>query len=159
MVQLTVIAVGNMKESYLTAAIAEYRKRLSAFARVEIVEIPESPVRDEESPTAVREALDREAERILAAIPKGAAVLPLVIEGEEMTSQAFAAAIGKYTDAQGKICFIIGSSHGLSPTVKARADRAISLSRMTFPHQLARVLLMEAVYRAFTILAGKRYHK
>jgi 23S rRNA (pseudouridine1915-N3)-methyltransferase len=82
-----------------------------------------------------------------------------VIEGEEMSSPAFAAALGKYVNAQGKLCFVIGSSHGLAPSVKARADKALSLSRMTFPHQLARVLLLEAVYRAFTILAGKRYHK
>ncbi len=159
MVQLTVIAVGSVKESYLSAAVAEYKKRLSAFARVEIVEIPESPVRDEENPLAVRDALEKEAEKILAAIPKGAAVLPLVIEGEEMSSTVFAKAVEKYVSAQGKLCFIIGSSHGMAPSVKARADKAISLSKMTFPHQLARVLLMEAVYRAFTILAGKRYHK
>ncbi len=159
MVHVTLVAVGSLKEAYLADAVREYKKRLSAFVRLTEVELPEAPVRDEESPAAVAAALEKEGERILAAIPKGAVVVPLVIEGEEMSSPAFAAEIGKWTDTAGKIAFIIGSSHGLSPAVKARADKRLSLSRMTFPHQLARVMLLEALYRALTILAGKRYHK
>ncbi len=159
MVHLTVISVGSLKEGYLRDALAEYKKRLSAFAVCEDIELREERIRDEEDATAVRAALEAEGERILARIPEGAYTVALCVEGKEMDSPALAEALGRAADRTGKICLLIGSSHGLSPTVKARADLRLSIGRLTFPHQLVRVLLHEILYRSFSILAGKKYHK
>lgn len=158
MMQCTVITVGAVKESFVTAAVAEYKKRISAFARVEEINVKEEKLPDE-SPAAAERALTAEGERILARIPEGAYTVALCIEGKMLSSEAFASLIGKARDEKGKLCLIIGSSYGLSPAVKARADFRLSLSPMTFPHQLMRVILSEALYRSFTILAGKTYHK
>ena len=159
MVHLTVISGGSLKESYLRESIAEYKKRLSAFAAIEEVELREERIRDEEDATAVRSALEAEGERILARIPDGAYTVALCIEGKEMDSETMAGELGRATDRTGKLCLIIGSSHGLCPAVKARADLRLSIGRLTYPHQLVRVLLHEILYRSFSILAGKRYHK
>lgn len=158
MTQVTFITVGSLKESYLVAALAEYKKRISAFAKVTDIELPESPLRDE-SRAAADAALESEADRILQRLPRDAYKIALCIEGDMPTSEALAARMGRGIDKCGKLAFVIGSSYGLSPRVKAACDERISFSRMTFPHQLARVILAEAVYRSFTILAGKRYHK
>ena len=107
----------------------------------------------------IRAALDTEADRILSAIPKGAAKIALCVEGKQYDSPALASLIGKYNDECGKIALIIGSSHGLSEKVKRECAVRLSFSQLTFPHQLMRVILYEALYRSFTILAGKRYHK
>ncbi len=159
MIQTTVISVGTLKERYLTEAVAEYKKRLSVFARVEEVSLKEERIPDEDNPTAVAAALRAEGERILAAVPEGAYTVALCVEGKTMGSEALAAAIGAAADRTGKLCFIIGSSHGLSSAVKKRADLCLSVSALTFPHQLMRPLLMEILYRSFTILHGKKYHK
>lgn len=159
MTQVTIISVGTLKEDYLTRAVAEYEKRLSTFCRVENINLKEERIANEDDPAAIRAALAAEGERIRARIPAGAFTLALCIEGETPSSEALAALLGKAVDRGGKICFIIGSSHGLDPAVKAAANARLSLSRLTFPHQLARVLLLEATYRSFSILAGKRYHK
>lgn len=159
MTQLTIIATGNVKEKYLSDAIAEYEKRLSAFCRIENIILREEPIKNEDNDREISAALEREAEAILSRIPDGARVFALCIEGKEYDSRELARLVGDATDASGKLCFIIGSSHGLAPRVKARADVRLSFSRMTFPHQLVRVLLLEGVYRSFSILAGKRYHK
>ncbi len=156
---ITLISVGTLKESYLSEAVDEYKKRVSQYARVDEINIKEEKIRDEDDPSEIRRALDAEGEKILAAIPKGAASVALCVEGRECDSPALARLIGKYGDERGKIAFIIGSSHGLSPAVKAAADEKLSVSRLTFPHQLMRVILSEALYRSMTILAGKRYHK
>lgn len=159
MTQITFVTVGSLKESYLVAAVAEYKKRLSAFARVTEIELPEAPLRDE-SAAAAQAALEAEADKILERLPKDAYKFALCIEGEQpKSSEALASLLSRGIDKCGKLAFIIGSSHGLSPRVKAAADERISFSRLTFPHQLMRVILAEAVYRSFTILAGKRYHK
>lgn len=158
MTKCTVISVGTLKETYLLDAIAEYKKRLCAFASVEEISLKEERLADE-SPAAITAALEAEADRILAKIPEDATVIALCIEGKALSSEELASLIGKARDERGKLCFVIGSSYGLSPRVKARANARISFSRMTFPHQLMRVILFEAVYRSFTILAGKRYHK
>ena len=159
MTQITLISVGNLKEGYLVSATAEYKKRLSAFAKVTEIELPEAPLRDE-SPAAADAALNIEADKILDKLPKDAYKIALCIEGDEpKSSEAFAALLSRGIDKCGKLAFVIGSSHGLSPRVKAACDERISFSRLTFPHQLMRVILTEAVYRSFTILAGKRYHK
>ena len=159
MVHLTVISVGTLKEAYLRDAVAEYKKRLAAFARCEEIELREERIPDEEDATAVRAALDAEGERILARIPEGAYTVALCVEGREMSSEELARALGTAADRTGKLCLLIGSSHGLSPAVKARADLRLSIGRLTYPHQLVRVLLHEILYRSFSILAGKRYHK
>lgn len=159
MVHLTVISVGTLKEAYLRDAVAEYKKRLAAFARCEEIELREERIPDEEDATAVRAALDAEGERILARIPEGAYTVALCVEGREMSSEELARALGAAADRTGKLCLLIGSSHGLSPAVKARADLRLSIGRLTYPHQLVRVLLHEILYRSFSILAGKRYHK
>lgn len=159
MVQLTVITVGTLKERYLTEAVAEYKKRLSAFARVEEITLKEERISDEESPAAVAAALSAEGARILSAVPEGAYTVALCVEGKTMDSPALAETLGAAADRTGKLCLVIGSSHGLSPEVKKRADLRLSVSALTFPHQLMRPLLMEILYRSFTILHGKKYHK
>lgn len=156
---MKIIALGNIKESYLREAVAEYIKRLGAFARVELCELrearlPESPTRGQ-----IDAALEDEAQRILAAIPPRAYAVALAIEGEQMSSEELAARIESVSQRASSICLIIGSSRGLSPRVKERADCKLSMSKMTFPHQLFRVMLLEAVYRAFNIIKGTKYHK
>ena len=158
MIKCTFITLGALKEDYLSRAVEEYKKRLSSFA-----EITEVNLKDEklltESPAEVSAALEKEADAILAKIPDGAFTVALCVEGKELSSEGFANLIGAACDTQGKLCFIIGSSYGLSPRIKQRAQARVSFSKMTFPHGLMRVILTEALYRSFTILAGKKYHK
>lgn len=158
MTQLTFLTVGNLKEAYWRQALEEYIKRLSAFAKVDMVELKEEKLADE-SPSSAAKALEAEADRLLERIPEGAFTVALCVEGKQLSSEELAALVGRAQDRGGKICFIIGSSYGLSPRVKQRADMRLSFSKLTFPHQLMRVVLSEAVYRSFTILAGKKYHK
>ena len=159
MADITFITVGSLKEGYLKEAVSEYKKRLIQYARVDEVELKEERINDEDNSREVQVALDKEAEKILAAVPKGAHIIALCVEGKELDSPSLARHIGDAVNATGKIAFIIGSSHGLSPRVKSAAHFKLSFSRLTFPHQLMRVNLYEAVYRSFTILAGKKYHK
>jgi 23S rRNA (pseudouridine1915-N3)-methyltransferase len=159
MAQITVITVGTLKEDYLKEAVGEYKKRLSQYARVEEINIKEERIANEDDSSEIRAALDTEADKILSAIPKGAAKIALCVEGKQYDSPALASLIGKYNDECGKIALIIGSSHGLSEKVKRECAVRLSFSQLTFPHQLMRVILYEALYRSFTILAGKRYHK
>ena len=159
MVQLTIITVGTLKENYLKDAINEYKKRLSQYARVEEINIKEELIKNEDDSSEIRRALDLEGEKILGAIPKDSARIALCVEGKEYDSPSLASLIGRLSDEKGKITLIIGSSHGLSDKVKAECPVKLSVSKMTFPHQLMRVILTEALYRSFTILAGKRYHK
>lgn len=156
--QCTLISVGTLKEKYLADALAEYTKRIGAYAKWEEINLKEEKLADE-SPAAVRAALEAEGERILAKIPKDAYVVALCVEGKMLSSEELAALIDRAQGLSGKICFIIGSSYGLSDSVKAKADLMLSFSRLTFPHQLIRVVLSEAIYRSFTILSGKKYHK
>ncbi len=159
MVQLTVITVGSLKEGYLREALAEYKKRLSGMVRTYEVELREERILNEENQAEIEAALSKEGERMLAAIPDGAYTVALCVEGKEMDSEGLARALGAAADRTGKLCFLIGSSHGLAPAVKRRADLCLSVGRLTFPHQLMRVILYEVLYRSFSILAGKRYHK
>ncbi len=159
MATVTIISVGTLKEAYLRDAVAEYAKRLSQYARLEEINIKEEKISNEDSPAEVSRALECEADKILAAIPKGAARLALCVEGKQYDSVALASMIGKMCDESGKIALIIGSSHGLSDRVKRECDVRLSVSALTFPHQLMRVILLEALYRSFTILSGKKYHK
>lgn len=159
MTQLTIITVGTLKESYLAAALAEYKKRLGAYCRIEEIELKEVRIANESDAGEVERALAEEGEKILSKIPKGSFPIALCVEGKEYDSESLATLLGRAADATGKITLIIGSSHGLSPAVKAAAKERLSVSRLTFPHQLMRVILAEALYRSFSILAGKKYHK
>ena len=159
MANVTIVTVGNLKEAYLREAVAEYKKRLSQYARVDEVEIKEERINNEDNRAEINGALDKEADKILAAIPKDAMKIALCVEGKQYSSEELARLIGEGNDRGGKIAFIIGSSYGLSDKVKRECDVRLSFSKLTFPHQLMKVILFESVYRSFTILAGKRYHK
>lgn len=159
MIHLTVITVGNLKESYWRDALAEYEKRLAAFCKPEILQLKEARVSENPSATEISAALSDEGKRILAAIPTGAYKIALCVEGEQFSSEALAARLERATSESGKICLIIGSSHGLSPEVKAACDLRLSVSKLTFPHQMMRVLLLEVLYRSFSIIKGTKYHK
>ncbi len=159
MIRLTLIAVGNLKESYLREALAEYKKRLSAFCKPEIVQLKEYKLPDNPSEGEIRIALEEEADRILAAIPTRAYKIALCIEGKQFSSEALAERLSGVLSETGELALIIGSSHGLSNRVKKAADLRLSISELTFPHQLMRVLCLEILYRSFSILKGTRYHK
>ena len=159
MTEVCVVHVGNVKESFYKEALAEYAKRLSAFCDFSEKEIKESPLSDGMSEKEISAALEKEADAVLSAIPKRAYVVALCVEGKQTTSEGFAKLLERGAQTGGKLCFIIGSSYGLSQRVKAAADERLSFSQMTFPHRLMRVILSEQIYRGFTILAGKQYHK
>ena len=156
---ITLISVGTLKEKYLTEAVTEYKKRLSQYARVDEINIKEEKISNESDASEIRRALTAEGERILLAIPRDSVKIALCVEGREYDSVELARIIEGYGDERGKITLIIGSSHGLSDSVKAAADLRLSISKLTFPHQLMRVLILESLYRSVTIIKGKRYHK
>ena len=159
MVTLTVISVGPLKDKFFVDAAAEYEKRLSSFCRVENIVVKEEKIQNEDNPAEIAEALETEGRVILERMPKGAVSFALCVEGKEHDSIGLAERIGAACDSTGKLCFVIGSSHGLSDKVKRACDERISLSRLTLPHRLAKIVLLEAIYRSFSIRAGKRYHK
>ena len=159
MFQLSIITVGSIKEDYLEKALLEYKKRLLAFAKIDEISIKEERIMNEDNLAEVFGALGREGDKILSAIPSGASVVALCVEGKQYDSVELASILGKEIDKSGKLCFIIGSSHGLADKVKQRADIKLSASKLTFPHQLMRVMLYEILYRSCAIRAGKKYHK
>lgn len=159
MANITLITVGTLKESYLKDAVAEYKKRLSQYAKVDEINIKEERIANEDDVSEIRRALELEGEKIIGAIPKGSGKIALCVEGKQYDSPSLARLIGRMADESGKITLIIGSSHGLCERVKRECDVRLSVSQLTFPHQLMRVVLYEALYRSFTILAGKKYHK
>lgn len=153
------ITVGTLKESYLREASAEYTKRLGAFCRPEIVSLKEARLPENPSAAQIAAALRDEAGRILAAIPPRAMKIALCVEGKQYDSPALAELLARGAENSGSLCFIIGSSHGLDESVKAACDLRLSVSKLTFPHQLMQVILLEAVYRALSIQHGTKYHK
>ncbi len=157
--QIKIISVGTLKEDYLKDAISEYKKRLSQYARIEEVNISEEKINDEDNRAQILSALEKEGEKVIKAAPRDSLRIALCVEGRELSSEEFASLISSASDKSGKLTLIIGSSHGLSDAVKRDADFKLSFSKMTFPHQLMRVILTEALYRAFTIINGKKYHK
>ncbi len=160
MLSVTVVAVGKIKEDFYKAAVAEYAKRLSAYCRFEVIEVKDEKTPDNPTDAEKNLVLDREGERIRAKIPKGAKVIALCVEGKEMPSEALADLISETaTNGTSHIVFIIGGSMGLSEEIKALASLKLSFSKMTFPHMLMRVILAEQIYRGFTIIDGKTYHK
>ncbi|MCI8526623.1 MAG: 23S rRNA (pseudouridine(1915)-N(3))-methyltransferase RlmH [Oscillospiraceae bacterium] len=160
MFAVTVLAVGRLKEPHYIAACREYQKRLSAFCGLEIVELPEHRLPDKPSPAEIAAGLAREAAAIRTRIPRGAWVCVLTPEGELKSSEQLAGALQDVKLAgKSAACFILGSSFGLDDSIKRMADLRLSMSPMTFPHHLARVMLLEQLYRAESIQTGSRYHK
>lgn len=159
MVGVKFITLGTLKEQYLRDAAAEYEKRLSAFCKIQIVQLKEEKLSDSPTDGEIEKALEREAEKVMAEIPPRAYKIAMCVEGKQLSSEELAEKLGEISEKYGDVCFIIGSSHGLSDKVKKACDARISVSRLTFPHQLMRVLLLEAVYRGFNILKGTKYHK
>lgn len=159
MIKVTVIALGKLKEDYLRKASAEYEKRLSGFCKLNIVEIEPVKLPDNPSDKEIETALLKEAVLIDKNIPKNTFNVACCIEGKMITSEELSACIEKCAIQTGSVTFIIGSSYGLSEAVKKKADLKLSVSAMTFPHQLFRVMLLEQLYRAFKIEEGTPYHK
>ncbi len=159
MTSVTVIHVGELKEKYYAEACSEYEKRIGGFAKLTNIEIKESRLPQDPSDGQIQKALDEEGEKILAAMPDRAFSVALCVEGKKMSSEALAGAVDRAVGDCGKLVFIIGSSHGLSPRVKSACSLRLSVSDMTFPHRLMRVILLEQIYRAFSIIGGMKYHK
>ncbi len=159
MLSVKIITVGTLKESYLRDAVAEYSKRLSAFCRLTVVQLKESKLPDSPTDKEIAAALDAEAKAILAEISPRAYKIAMCVEGKQMSSEKFAEKLEGLTSETSEVCFIIGSSFGLSDKVKSFSDFKLSVSELTFPHQLLRVMLLESIYRAFSISAGTKYHK
>ncbi len=157
---ITVIALGKLKEKYLRDAVDEYSKRISAYGKLDIVELNPIKLSDSPSQVEIDNALAKEADEIKKKIPNGSYVFSLCIEGKEKSSEQLAKTIRDVTlNGKSSIVFIIGSSFGLSPEIKMLSDCCLSFSPMTFPHQLMRVMLLEQIYRAFQINTNGKYHK
>ena len=160
MFEITLIAMGKLKEKFYLSAAAEYEKRLKGYCSFRILELPEVRLPEHPSPAEISAGLEKEAELIFSKIPKGAWLCVLTPEGKMLSSEDLA---GKLKDVKlsGKssACFLIGSSFGMSPRVKAKADFKLSMSPMTFPHHLAQIMVLEQLYRAEAIQAGSKYHK
>lgn len=160
MLNITIIAVGKLKEQYLRDASAEYQKRLSAFCKLSIIEIPPEKLSDNPSAKEIENALNNEAKKIIEKIPKGAKVYSMCIEGKQRSSEELSEEIDNLAvEGASNIVFIIGGSFGLSDEVKKLSAFRLSMSKMTFPHQIARIMLLEQIYRAMQISIGTKYHK
>ena len=159
MASVKFITVGQLKESYLREAVSEYEKRLSGFCRVENVNLKEYKVPQDPSDAEIQKALSEEAKAILAASPDRAYKIIMCVEGKQFSSEELAEKIEKVFATSNEIVFVIGSSHGLHDSVKNVADIKLSVSKLTFPHQLMRPILLESVYRCMTIIKGTKYHK
>ena len=160
MFDITLIAMGKLKEKFYLSAAAEYEKRLKGYCRFQIMELPEFRLPENPSAAEISAGLEREADLILSKIPKGAWFCVLTPEGKVISSESLAEKV-KEVKLSGKssACFLIGSSFGISPKVKAAADFELSMGPMTFPHHLARIMVLEQLYRAEAIQAGSKYHK
>ena len=160
MQKVTLLCVGKLKEKFYADAVAEYKKRLSRFCKLEITELSESRLPESPSQGEIDQALETEAAAIRAKLPKGSAVIALCIEGKELSSPQLSEKLESLAvDGVSHLTFLIGGSVGLSESLKRQADFRLSMSPMTFPHHLARVMLLEQIYRAYQISAGTHYHK
>ncbi len=160
MQSVTIIAIGKLQENFFKKAADEYIKRLNSFCKLNIIELNEFNINEKNiSAKTIENALEKESETIFNAIPKNAVIISLCIEGKQYSSDEFAAFIDKAAvNGQSHIVFIIGSSHGLSEKIK-NISHKFSMGKMTFPHQMARVMLLEQIYRAFSINYNTKYHK
>ena len=157
---IDIVCVGKVKERYLRDAIDEYRKRLSRFAKVDVIEVADEKTPEHASDTLNAQIKEKEGERILKHLRDGAFVVALAIEGDQLTSEQLAARIAQWgLHGVSHLQFVIGGSLGLDPRVLRRANMPLSFSKVTFPHQLMRVILLEQIYRAFKINAHEPYHK
>ena len=158
--KITLITVGKIKEKYFTDAIAEYAKRLSSYCKLEIIEVADEKTPDSASEALENQIKEKEGERILSKVPDSAYVVALAIEGKQLSSEDLADKMEKWNvNGISHLVFIIGGSLGLTPKVLNRADFKLSFSKMTFPHQLMRVVLLEQIYRSFRIRNNEPYHK
>jgi 23S rRNA (pseudouridine1915-N3)-methyltransferase len=158
--QIRVIAIGKVREKFLREGIAEYEKRLRPYVKLQVVELADEKRPQPASPAIESAAVGKEGERILAAIPEGFFVIILDVKGQSWSSGDLASAFGEWEiSAKNQLAFVIGGDLGLSPAVLARSGLRLSLSRMTFTHPMARLLLLEQIYRGFRILRGEPYHK
>lgn len=157
---IQLICVGKLKESYLREACAEYSKRLGVFCRLQVIEVGECKVGSNPKPAEIQKVIETEGKEILGKIPQQSYVIAMCIEGQMASSMELARKLEQLSvDGISSVTFVIGGSYGLSQPVKERADWRLSMSPMTFPHQLARVMLLEQVYRGCSILANSKYHK
>ncbi|MCR5826715.1 MAG: 23S rRNA (pseudouridine(1915)-N(3))-methyltransferase RlmH [Oscillospiraceae bacterium] len=157
---VNLLCVGKLKERFYADACAEYQKRLGRYCRLSLTELPEQRLGDAPSDAEVAAALEREADAIFERLPRGGAVIALCVEGRALSSAALAGAMADYaTRGVSQLSFLIGGSFGMAERVKRAADLRLSMSAMTFPHHLARVMLLEQIYRAYQIQAGTKYHK
>lgn len=157
---VTIICEGKLKEKYLRDACSEYSKRLTSFCKLNIIELNPYRIPDSPSDSEIAVALESEAKDIAAKIPAGARVYAMCIEGKQLSSEKLANQLSDdAVKGYSNVVFIIGGSHGLSENVKKLANIRLSMSEMTFPHQLARVMLLEQIYRAYQISNGGKYHK
>ena len=160
MIGVTIICEAKLKEKYLRDASDEYVKRLGAYCKLNIIELNPKKLPEDPSDAEIYNALEAEGKEILAKIPVGARIFAMCIEGKQLSSEKLAKEIASCgVSGISNVVFIIGSSYGLSDEVKKRADFRLSMSEMTFPHQLARIMLLEQIYRAFRINSGGKYHK
>ena len=160
MQKITVLCVGKLKEKFYIDAQAEYVKRLGRCCKLELLELPEQRLPEDPSPAQIAQALESEAAAIREKLPKGGAVVALAIEGKPCSSEELARRLSDFAVAgKTQVTFLIGGSFGLSEALKRQTDFQLSMSPMTFPHHMARVMLLEQIYRAYQIQQGTRYHK
>ena len=159
MQRITVLCVGKLKEKFFADAAAEYCKRLSRYCKIEVTELPETRLSEDPSPAEIKKALAAEANAIRQKL-EGGAVVAMCIEGKTCSSEALSQKLAAFAlEGKSRVTFLIGGSFGLDETLKREADWRLSMSPMTFPHHLARVMLLEQIYRACQIAEGTRYHK
>lgn len=160
MFDITLITIGKLKEKFYISATEEYTKRLGAYCRFKLLELPEHRLPEDPSPAEISAGLEKEAELILSKIPKGAWLCVFTPEGKELSSEGFAQKLSEVKiSGKSAACFLIGSSFGMAQRIKDKADFKLSMGKMTFPHHLARVMVLEQIYRAEAIQAGSKYHK
>ena len=160
MQKIAVLCVGKLKEKFYMDAQAEYVKRLGRCCKLELMELPEQRLPEDPSPAQIAQALEIEASAIREKLPKGGALIALAIEGKSCSSEALSRRLADYAVAgKTQVTFLIGGSFGLSEDIKRQADFRLSMSPMTFPHHMARIMLLEQIYRAYQIELGTRYHK
>lgn len=159
MISVNIVCVGKLKEQYLKDGCAEYLKRLKSFSKANIIEVSEERAGDNPSQSEINAVIEKEGRRIIEKIPKGSIVIPLCIEGKELSSPELSEEIEKISLDYSSIAFIIGGSFGLSDEVKSLGKIKLSFGKITLPHQLARLVLLEQIYRAFSISNNSKYHK
>ena len=160
MFDITLIVMGKLKEKFYLSAAEEYQKRLKGYCSFKIIELPEHRLPEDPSPAEIQTGLDKEAELIFQKIPKGAWLCIFTPEGKILSSEEFAGKLKEVKNmGKSSACFLIGSSFGISQKVKDKADFKLSMGKMTFPHHLARIMVLEQLYRAEAIQAGSKYHK